>query len=193
MFVNNKKLYTGLALILSGLAIFIVAVLLFTKNITKESYDTALNTDSPAPSRDVVNKTEKNNSAISKTSPTSPTGSSVVDISKTQAEAPKENTRENTAEKNTENITVIFGAESVHLLVPPDTPFYDDLVQAQNAGTIHFSGKNYDSLGFFVTDIGELHSGYNKNLIYYINGKEATVGVSTYKPKNGDIINWKLE
>jgi len=30
-------------------------------------------------------------------------------------------------------------------------------------------------------------------LLYYINGKEASVGVSTYKPKNGDIIEWKLK
>lgn len=75
----------------------------------------------------------------------------------------------------------------------PNTTLYDALVQAKNTGAITFFGKNYPGLGFFVTDIGTLHSGNGKNLIYYINGKEATVGVSSYRLKDGDIIKWKLE
>ena len=74
-----------------------------------------------------------------------------------------------------------------------NTILYDALVREKNEGRINFSGKNYPGLGFFVTDIGSLHAGMGKNLIYYINGKEATVGVSSYTLKDGDVIEWKLE
>jgi hypothetical protein len=29
--------------------------------------------------------------------------------------------------------------------------------------------------------------------MYYINGKEAEIGISSYIPKNGDMIEWKLK
>ncbi|MBP6883683.1 MAG: DUF4430 domain-containing protein [Candidatus Pacebacteria bacterium] len=70
---------------------------------------------------------------------------------------------------------------------------YDALTMAMEKGDIKFSGKIYPSLGFFVTDIGELHAGDGKNLLYYVNGKEAEVGVSEYIIKNKDVILWKLE
>jgi len=98
-----------------------------------------------------------------------------------------------TALKNTENITLILGEEIINLSFAPETFFYDALMEASNAGNLTFEGKNYPGLGFFITDIGPLHSGNGKYLLYYINGKEATVGVSAYKLKNGDIIEWKLE
>lgn len=91
------------------------------------------------------------------------------------------------------SVTVSIGKETLNLSIPSNTIFYDALLQAKNAGKIQFSGKNYTGLGFFITDIGSLHSGNGKNLLYYINGKEATVGVSSYTLKNGDIIEWKLE
>ena len=95
--------------------------------------------------------------------------------------------------KNTENITVIAGQDKINLSVAPDTTFYNALIEAQGADKITFSGKKYPALGFFVTDIGTLHAGDGKDLLYYVNGKEATVGVSGYVLKNGDILEWKLE
>ena len=86
-----------------------------------------------------------------------------------------------------------MGEEIINLSFAPETFFYDALMEASNAGNLTFEGKNYPGLGFFITDIGPLHSGNGKYLLYYINGKEATVGVSAYKLKNGDIIEWKLE
>lgn len=95
--------------------------------------------------------------------------------------------------KNTEKITLILGQETLQLSFASNTIFYDALQEAKNAGILNFNGKNYPGLGFFVTDIGDLHSGGGKNLLYYVNGKEATVGVSSYTLKDGDIIEWKLE
>ncbi len=95
-------------------------------------------------------------------------------------------------EENTQgSVSVSAGNTTIHL--EPNQIFYDALVQAKNAGKLEFSGKNYPGLGFFVTDIGTLHSGNGKSLIYYINGKESAVGVSSYTLKDGDIIEWKLE
>jgi hypothetical protein len=116
--------------------------------------------------------------------------------------APTTKTAEkNTAQKeshpaestNTQSVTLTAGSTSVRLRVAPNTIFYDALVQAQAAGQIAFSGKNYPGLGFFVTDIGTLHSGGGKDLLYYVNGKEAAVGVSSYTLKDSDVIEWKLE
>ena len=78
-------------------------------------------------------------------------------------------------------------------MLPQGSSLYDALVLAQQNKQIIFSGTSYPSLGFFVTDIGVLHSGNGKNLLYYINGKEAQVGISSYQPKDGDTISWKLE
>ncbi len=95
--------------------------------------------------------------------------------------------------KKSQSVTILAGKIKADLSVPADTFLYNALLQAKNAGTMEFSGKNYPGLGFFVTDIGTLHSGNGKNLLYYINGKEATVGVSSHKLKDGDIVEWKLE
>ena len=97
------------------------------------------------------------------------------------------------SEENTLSATVLAGESIVKLPFIIGASFYDALMQAKNEGQITFSGKNYLGLGFFVTDIGSLHSGSGKNLLYYINGKQASVGVSSYLLKDGDIIEWKLE
>ncbi|MBI3305996.1 DUF4430 domain-containing protein [Candidatus Nomurabacteria bacterium] len=95
--------------------------------------------------------------------------------------------------ENTHSVTVLAGETTARLLFSPNTLFYDALIQAQNKGQMSFSGKNYPGLGFFVTEIGTLRAGNGKNLLYYINEKEASVGVSSYTLKDGDIIEWKLE
>ncbi|MDO8686856.1 MAG: DUF4430 domain-containing protein [Candidatus Berkelbacteria bacterium] len=95
--------------------------------------------------------------------------------------------------KEGNSATILTGNTTILLSFFQNTTFYNALIQAKNEGKITFSGKNYPGLGFFVTDIGTLHSGSGKNLLYYINGKEATVGVSLYTLKDGDIIEWKLE
>ncbi len=94
---------------------------------------------------------------------------------------------------NSQSASISAGNIKLNLQFAPNTLFYDTLVQAKNAGKITFSGKNYPGLGFFVTDIGSLHSGNGKNLLYYINGKEAQVGVSSYTLNSGDTIEWKLK
>lgn len=97
------------------------------------------------------------------------------------------------SENDFQSVTILAGDVTAHLQVSPNTIFYDALMQAKNSGMIMFSGKNYIGLGFFVTDIGTLRAGDGKNLLYYVNGKEADVGVSSYTLEDGDVIEWKLE
>lgn len=62
----------------------------------------------------------------------------------------------------------------------------------ENSG-VEFTGKEYPALGFFVENIGSLHEESGKYLFYYINGVEATVGVSNYVPEDRDVVTWELK
>ena len=85
------------------------------------------------------------------------------------------------------------GDKIIPLFIRAGTSLYDALSSAGDNGQVVFSGKSYPMLGFFVNDIGSLHNGNGKYLFYYINGKEASVGVSSYIPKDGDVVEWKLK
>gem|GEM_PF-1303757 len=113
-------------------------------------------------------------------------------VSKTEVPIATSSQNKVVSEK-TQSITIVAGDFSGSISLPQQSSLYDALTLAKNNGQIIFSGKTYPELGFFVTDIGSLHGGGGKNLIYYVNGKEADVGVSSYMPQNGDIITWKLE
>jgi len=56
-----------------------------------------------------------------------------------------------------------------------------------------FNGKLYPSLGFFVDEINGAKNSLGSYWLYYVNGQEASIGISEYKLQNGDIISWKLE
>ncbi|MDP2788988.1 MAG: DUF4430 domain-containing protein [bacterium] len=95
----------------------------------------------------------------------------------------------------TENtsVTVIIDKQELKLPFKNGQSLYETFLKAEENKQITFDSKVYPSLGFFITDINGLHGGNGENLIYYINGKEANVGVSSYFPKNGDVVLWKLE
>ena len=57
----------------------------------------------------------------------------------------------------------------------------------------NFKYTEYASLGSFITEINGIKGTSGKYWIYYVNGKEASVGVSKYILKSGDIISWKQE
>lgn len=89
--------------------------------------------------------------------------------------------------------TIIVGEKTLQIKSYAGASLYDVLLSAKENGNITFSGKNYPGLGFFMTDIDSLHSEQGKYLFYYINNKEASVGVSSYSLKDGDIIKWELK
>ncbi len=96
-------------------------------------------------------------------------------------------------EPEAQSFTLNVGDFSLALNQVKGGTLYDALTEARDNGKISLVTKNYPGLGFYVTDIGSLHEVSGKHLIYYVNGKEATVGVSLYVLKDGDTIEWKLE
>lgn len=66
-------------------------------------------------------------------------------------------------------------------------------LQSVKENNFTFSGKEYSGLGYFVDEINGIKSGSGKYWLYYVNGKEASVGASVYVLKEGDIISWKQE
>jgi hypothetical protein len=75
--------------------------------------------------------------------------------------------------------------------VSSGTSLYDALMNEKNSNNLILNGKTSPGLGFFVTKIGDLKSTDKKFIVYYINGESATVGISSYFPKDGDVIEWK--
>ena len=95
--------------------------------------------------------------------------------------------------RDTISVTILAGDKKANAKVSPGASLYDALVLAQKNKDIVFIGKNYSGLGFFVTSVGTLSGGNGKYLFYSVNSKEASVGVSSYILKDGDIIEWKLK
>lgn len=70
---------------------------------------------------------------------------------------------------------------------------YDFMDKLRAEGKINFMEKNYTGMGKFITSINGIENSGGQNWIYYVNNKEAQVGVSNYKIKVGDIVSWKYE
>jgi len=66
-------------------------------------------------------------------------------------------------------------------------------IESVKENNFSFVAKEYSSLGVFVEEINGIKGENGKYWIYYVNDKEASVGVSNYKINNGDIISWKYE
>ena len=73
------------------------------------------------------------------------------------------------------------------------TTVYDFMDKLRSEGKINFVEKNYTGMGKFIETINGMKSGSDRSWIYYVNGKEAEVGVSNYKINPGDIVSWKYE
>ncbi len=96
-----------------------------------------------------------------------------------------------TVEQN--HFTLIINKQKLVINFKTNDILYNVLVTEQKKGEISMSGKIYSGMGFFVDQIGDLKDGTNgKHLIFYVNSEQAPVGVSTYRLKNNDTIEWKL-
>lgn len=56
-----------------------------------------------------------------------------------------------------------------------------------------FNYKEHSGLGIFVTEINGVSESPGKYWLYYVNNKEASVGVRDYILKAGDSIEWRQE
>lgn len=66
-------------------------------------------------------------------------------------------------------------------------------LQDEKENEFSFNYKEYPSMGVFIDEINGIKGDSGKYWIYYVNNTEASVSVSKYVLKSGDIINWKQE
>ncbi|HAQ02307.1 hypothetical protein A2467_01825 [Candidatus Nomurabacteria bacterium RIFOXYC2_FULL_36_8] len=59
--------------------------------------------------------------------------------------------------------------------------------------TFSFKYKEVSGLGSFITEINGVKGAPGEYWMYYVNDKLASIGVSQYILKEGDIISWKNE
>lgn len=104
--------------------------------------------------------------------------------------------KEETEIKQTDDfVTVnVLGENYQTDFVSGDTVFdIMNRIKAKKENAFDFKYKEYPSLGVFVNEINGIGSKDGKYWIYYVNGKEAEVGVSKYVLKESDIISWNQE
>jgi len=66
-----------------------------------------------------------------------------------------------------------------------------DVMKSVEDHSFSFKATNYPGLGYFIEEINGIKGSPGKYWFYYVNGKEANVGVSKYFIKSGDIISWE--
>ncbi|HLP86453.1 MAG TPA: DUF4430 domain-containing protein [Candidatus Paceibacterota bacterium] len=74
---------------------------------------------------------------------------------------------------------------------------FDAMEKMKNESVVNnpfdFKYKSNSSMGNFITEINGQYGTPGKYWIYYVNNKKASIGVSNYILKEGDIINWAQE
>lgn len=101
-----------------------------------------------------------------------------------------------TNSQETVAVTIRVNDAAYRIEVPENSTAYDAMLVARDQSDFRFSGENFgEDLGFFVESINEIAPGPDdiRYWIFYVNGKPADVGVSSYTVKNGDVLEWKLE
>jgi hypothetical protein len=93
------------------------------------------------------------------------------------------------------NVSLIVLDKTYNISINEGNTVYDVMKNLQNSKENNFSfeGKEYPSLGVFVEKINGVKGESGKYWIYYVNDKQAQVGVSNYVLKEGDIISWRQE
>lgn len=126
--------------------------------------------------------------------------SSSIHVQKESLSTPQKSIEQNNLKKEDASLqeeasyaALSAGSVNVKLKIVPDKSLYEILQLEENKKLISFKGKEYTGIGFFVTNIGSLDQDDGKYLMYYVNGIEASSGISNYIPKEGDVIEWKLK
>ncbi len=99
--------------------------------------------------------------------------------------------------KETNTISVSFQIldNRYELEISENTNVFEAMKKLQDDTKSGFSinYKEYPRMGAFVNEINGIKGKSGAYWIYYVNGKEASVGVSSYILKEGDSILWKQE
>ncbi len=93
----------------------------------------------------------------------------------------------------THTFTLIAGDQNTRIDFDEGATLYEILSSPKNIEKTNLKAKEYPGIGFFIERIGSIEQGNGKYVMYSINGVEASVGVSAYKPKIDDVILFELK
>ena len=89
--------------------------------------------------------------------------------------------------------TLIAGDLNIEIEFDEGATLHEILSSPKNIEKTNLKAKEYPGIGFFIEKIGNVEQGNGKYVMYSINGVEASVGVSAYKPKIDDVILFELK
>lgn len=92
----------------------------------------------------------------------------------------------------TKTATLLINDKKYESVIENKTNIYHFMNQLRNEEKIDFKEKTYSGMGKFINEINGIKN-KDKNWIYYVNGKKATIGISNYKINPGDVVSWKYE
>ena len=97
--------------------------------------------------------------------------------------------------KNEINITLEVLGQTYKISAPEKSSVYNvmNILKNQEKNNFTFNYKKYPSIGIFIDEINGVLGGQRSYWIYYVNGVEASVGVSSYILKDGDSVLWIQE
>jgi len=108
-------------------------------------------------------------------------------------ETPQKQNINSAIESPSETAILLINNAKYESSIQSQTTVYDFMKKLEDEGKINFTEKNYIGMGKFIESINGVEGNQDKSWIYYVNDKEAQVGVSNYKIKPGDIVSWKYE
>lgn len=84
--------------------------------------------------------------------------------------------------------------KAYHVSLKDGSSIYDAMVKlSKENNDFVFTSKDYSGMGMFIDSINGTPNSFEKNWIYYVNDKKASIGVSKNLLKNGDIVRWNQE
>ena len=139
------------------------------------------------------------NSAASQTEKASETGFSEISASINNIGAPQNSpaaaevsaAAESLAKKI--RITIIAGESSYPLSVNEGSNAYEAMEELAKVGDFQFKAKYFSSLGYQINEINGKKENAGYYWTFYINSKYSNIGASSYKLKEGDVIEWRYE
>jgi hypothetical protein len=92
-------------------------------------------------------------------------------------------------------VSFVVGSHRYSTEIKKGSNVFDVMVQikTENKDNFDFKYSEYPYLGIFINEINGVVGSPGAYWIYYVNDKEASVGISNYIINDGDIINWKQE
>ncbi len=91
------------------------------------------------------------------------------------------------------DFTLLVGRQNYLGTVKAGATVLDAMRALASSDNFRFTGKNYQSLGFFVESVNGKKNSNDVYWILYINGKQSDAGASQTTIHSGDAIEWRYE